>query len=266
VAGGWRGISSIFRRDDREMPFMEHLEELRRVVIRAIGVLLVTTLAAYYFAGRLLEMIVVKTIGEATFLRPMEAFNARLKIAFLLGLMVSIPFILWQIWTFVVPGLLRKERSMVGPLVFWSTLLFYGGVAFSYTVVTPTMLQFLVGLGTEHIRPQIAVSYLMDFVIGMAAASGLLFQLPVVVAILSMIEILRPEFLIRQWRQAVVGTFVLTAIVTPGDVFIAQVVLALPVLFLYFSSIFVSKAIWKGKKTDPPAPVASGEGGDGHAG
>jgi sec-independent protein translocase protein TatC len=124
VGEGWKGIGSIFRRDDREMPFMEHLEELRRVVIRGIGVLLLATLGAYYFSGNVLEQIVVRTVGEATFLRPMEAFNARLKIAFLLGMIVSIPFILWQIWTFVVPGLMKRERSMVGPLVFWSTLLF----------------------------------------------------------------------------------------------------------------------------------------------
>jgi sec-independent protein translocase protein TatC len=271
VATGWRGIGSIFKRDDREMPFMAHLEELRRVVIRAIGFLLAATLIAYYFSGRVLDRIVISTIGEATFLRPMEAFNARLKVAFLLGLILAIPFVLWQIWTFVVPGLMHKERKMVGPLVFWSTMLFYAGVVFSYLVVTPTMLAFLVGMGSEHIKAQIAVSYLLDFVIGMAFASGILFQLPVVVAILSMIEILHPDFLIRQWKQAVVGTFILTAIVTPGDVFIAQVVLAVPVLILYFSSIFVARAIWRGKGKEtvrnaitPAAPPAGGD--HGHAG
>jgi sec-independent protein translocase protein TatC len=267
VTGGWRGIiGSMLGRDDREMPFLEHLEELRRVIIRGIGILLVATFAAYYFSGRLLEWIVVRTVGEAMFLRPMEAFNARLKIAFLLGSVVSIPFILWQIWAFVVPGLMRKERKMIGPLVFWSTLLFYAGIVFSYLVVTPMMLQFLIGMGTEHIRAQIAVSYLLDFVIGMALASGVLFQLPVVVAILSMVEILRPEFLIRQWRHAVVGTFILTAVVTPGDVFVAQIVLAVPVLILYFSSIFVARAIWRGKERSPDTPAGHGDGGTQHAG
>ncbi len=266
MAQGWRGIGSIFRRDDREMPFMEHLEELRRVVIRGIGVLLFATLVSYYFSGRILEEIVIRTVGEATFLRPMEAFNARLKVAFMMGMIISIPFILWQIWTFVVPGLLKKERKSVGPLVFWSTLLFYAGVVFSILVVTPSMLGFLVGLGTEHIRAQIAVSYLLDFVTGMALASGVLFQLPVVVAILSMVEILRPEFLMRMWRQAVVGTFILTAGVTPGDVFIAQIVLALPVLILYFSSVFVARAIWRGKERGAAPPAPPGQGGSDHAG
>jgi sec-independent protein translocase protein TatC len=190
----------------------------------------------------------------------MEAFNARLKIAFMVGLLASIPFILWQVWTFVVPGLFHKERKVVAPLVFWSVLLFYAGVVFSYLVVIPSMLKFLMGLGTEHIKAQIAVSYLLDFIVGMAAASGILFQLPVVVAVLAMIGILRPGFLIKWWRHAVIGTFVLTAVVTPGDVFIAQVVLAVPVLILYIASIFVAKAIWRNKESDHDIPLAGGGG------
>lgn len=242
------------------MPFWEHLEELRRVTLRVIGVLLVTTLAGYFFSGRIMEMIVERTIKDAVFLRPMEAFNARLKVAFMLGLMVSIPFVLWQIWSFVVPGLLQKEKKLVGPLVFWSVLLFYGGVIFSYLVVIPAMLAFLVGMGTEHIKAQIAVSYLLDFIVGMSAATGILFQLPVVVALLSMIGILRPGFLIKWWRHAVIGTFLLTAIVTPGDVFIAQVVLAVPVLLLYVASIFVAKAIWRGKEEAESLSLKGGGG------
>jgi len=230
------------------MPFWDHLEELRRVFLRSIGVVLLATLVAYLLSGRLLEMIVVNSIGQATFLSPMEAFNARLKIAFLIGIVASAPVLLWQIWAFVVPGLMHKERKTVGPLVFWSVLLFYGGVAFSYFYVTPTVLHLLVGMGTAHIRPQIAVSYLLDFIVTMSFASGILFELPVVVAILSMIEIVTPSFLLKRWRHAVVVTFVLTAIITPGDVMIAQLVLGVPVLVLYFSSVLVSKAIWRGKK------------------
>jgi sec-independent protein translocase protein TatC len=261
----WRSLQGAFRREDREMPFWEHLEELRRVTLRVIGVLLFTTLAGYAFSGKIMEKIVERTIKDAVFLRPMEAFNARLKVAFMLGLMVSIPFILWQIWTFVVPGLLHKEKKIVGPLVFWSVLLFYAGVLFSYMVVVPAMLSFLVGLGTEHIKAQIAVSYLLDFIVGMSAATGVLFQLPVVVALLSMIGILRPAFLIKWWRHAVIGTFLLTAIVTPGDVFIAQVVLAVPVLLLYVASIFVAKAIWRNKEGGRNLP-AEGGGGSARAG
>jgi sec-independent protein translocase protein TatC len=257
----WQNLMKAFRREDREMPFWEHLEELRRVVLRVIGLLLFTTLASYFISGKIMEEIVTRTIKDAVFLRPMEAFNARLKVAFMIGLLASIPFILWQIWTFVVPGLLHKEKKIVGPLVFWSVLLFYAGVAFSYLVVIPSMLAFLMGLGTEHIKAQIAVSYLLDFIVGMAAASGILFQLPVVVALLAMLGILRPGFLIKWWRHAVIGTFVLTAVVTPGDVFIAQAVLAVPVLILYFASIFVAKAIWRNKDKKHDLPLVGGGGG-----
>jgi sec-independent protein translocase protein TatC len=254
-------LRGVLRKEDREMPFWEHLEELRRVLIRSIGVVLVTTLAAYVFSGRILDYLVVSSIGQATFLSPLEAFNARIKIAFLIGIVVSAPVILWQIWSFVVPGLMGRERKTVGPLVFWSALLFYAGVAFSYFYVTPTVLRLLVGLGTPHLRPMIAVSFLLDFMIGMSLASGIMFELPVVVAILSMIEIVTPDFLIRRWRHAVIVTFILTAVVTPGDVFIAQIVLGLPVLLLYFSSVFVSKAIWRGKKRKESAVTAAPGGG-----
>ncbi len=257
-------LRGMFRKSEKEMPFWEHLEELRRVVLRSIGALLLTTLIAYFFSGKVLDRVVVASIGQATFLRPMEAFNARLKIAFLLGTMASAPIILWQLWGFVVPGLLHKEKRIVGPLVFWSVILFYAGIVFSYLTVTPTMLRLLIGMGTPHIRPQIAVSYLMDFIVGMSVATGILFQLPIAVAILSMIEILTPEFLLKRWRHATVVTFVLTAIVTPGDVFIAQIVLGFPVLALYFASVLVSKAIWRGKRAKL-LPVEGEEGGGSHA-
>lgn len=247
------GLRGFFRRTAAaDMPFWEHLEELRRIVLRAIGGFLIATVACYFFSGRVLDELVLRTIGEASFLKPMEAFNSRLKIAFLCGLIVSLPFILWQIWGFIVPGLMKKERKVVAPLVAWSTLLFYGGVAFSYFVLTPIMLKLLVGFGTEHVTAFIAVGSLLDFVVTMAIASGVLFQLPLVVAVLSIVGVLTPSFLIRRWRHAVVGIFVLTAVITPGDG-PSQIVLAVPVLLLYFSSIFVARAIWRGKKKSEEA-------------
>jgi sec-independent protein translocase protein TatC len=257
MAAGLKGLFS--RSQTAEMPFWQHLEELRRIVIRAIGGFLLATVACYFFSGRVLEELVIRTIQEASFLRPMEAFNARLKVAFLLGLIVALPFILWQIWSFVVPGLMKKERKIVAPMVLWSTVLFYGGVAFSYFVLTPIMLQLLVGFRTEHVQPLIAVGSLLDFVVTMAIASGVLFQLPLVVAALSTIGILTPTFLIRRWKHAVVGIFILTAVITPGDG-PSQVVLAAPVLLLYFSSIFVAKAIWRGKTERTGAEEAASEG------
>lgn len=247
---GWRGI---FRREDREMPFWEHLDELRHRLLRAIGVLLVFTIVAYVFSGRVLDWLVVHTIGEATFLKPLEVFNTRVKISFIASLIVAAPYILWEIWAFVVPGLMQRERKIIGPIVAWSAVLFYAGVAFAYFVVSPMMLRMLVDFRTEHIRPQIAVSSLLDFMTGMALASGILFQLPLIVAALSLVGVMHPSFLIRRWRHAVVGIFVLTAVVTPGDG-PSQVVLAAPVLLLYFASILIARAIWRGKK--------GGAGGD----
>jgi sec-independent protein translocase protein TatC len=249
----WGGI---FGRHEREMPFWEHLEELRRRLLRAIGAMLVLTIAAYLYSGTILDWLVVRTIGEATFLKPLEVFNTRLKVSFLVALIAGAPYILWEIWGFMVPGLMQREKKIVGPLVFWSALLFYGGVAFAYFVVNPMMLRMLVGFETEHIRPQIAVSSLLDFMTGMALASGILFQLPLVVAALSIVGVLHPSFLIRRWRHAFVGIFVLTAVITPGDG-PSQVILAAPVLVLYFASILIARAIWRGRKHGGPEGSAT---------
>jgi sec-independent protein translocase protein TatC len=104
---------------------------------------------------------------------------------------VTAPYILWEIWAFVVPGLMHREKKIVGPLVTWSAILFYAGVAFAYFVVNPMMLRVLVGFRTEHIRPQIAISSLLDFMTGMALAAGILFQLPLIVAALSLVGCIR---------------------------------------------------------------------------
>ncbi|MFB3909389.1 MAG: twin-arginine translocase subunit TatC [Candidatus Eisenbacteria bacterium] len=243
------------------MPFWEHLEELRRVLLRSIAFLLVATIVAYFLSGRILDKVVADTVGEAIFLKPMEAFNARLKIAFLIGLLVALPLILSQIWSFVVPGLLQKERKTIAPLAAGSTLLFYAGVAFSYLVLTPTMLHLLTGFASARVQAQISVGSLLEFLVTMAVVTGILFQLPLVVAILSMIGVLSPTFLTKRWRQAVVGIFILTAVVTPGDG-PSQIVLAAPVLVLYVLSIFVARIIWGRKRRAEAARSGGGDAGE----
>lgn len=229
------------------MPFLEHLEELRRALLGAFVAVFLAALGAYLVSGQVVDFVVVQHVGEAQFLRPMEAFLARVKVSLLLGLLVSLPFVMFQIWNFVVPGLLEQERRLVLPMVVFSTLLFLGGTAFSYLVLTPTMVQLLVGFATEHIRANISVDYLLDFIIKMALACGILFQLPLVVALLTLIEIVTPRFLWSKWRHAVVVILILAAIATPGDG-PSQLVLAAPIIVLYFLSILISLAIVRGKR------------------
>jgi len=248
------------------MSFLEHLDELRSVLFSSLLIMLVFAAVAWFFSERLLDFLVLHTVGHAHFIKPLEAFMTRVKLALLLGLMAGLPFIAFRIWGFVVPGLLHHERRLLLPLVIWSTLLFFLGVAFATAALTPTMMRILMSFGTEHIEQTIAVGYLFDFVLKMALACGLLFQLPLVIALLSHVGLVTPGFLLAKWRHAIVIILIVAAVVTPGDG-PSQLVLALPIIVLYFVSIWISAGIHRRKRSREPgvlreqAPAVPGEAG-----
>lgn len=228
--------------DPKVMSFLDHLEEFRRVLLTSALAILVCTAVCWFFSGQILDWVVIRTIGHAQFLRPTEAFSTRFKIAFFLGFLASFPYVAWRVWSFIGPGLFRSERAIVVPAAVSSTLLFAAGMAFSHFILTPMMLHLLVGFGTEHVTANIAVGFLLGFVLKMSLATGLLFQLPLVVAVLTRFGVLTPAFLWKKWRHAVLIIFVVAAIATPGDG-PSQIVLAAPVVVLYFASIAVSSFI-----------------------
>ncbi len=229
-----------------EMSFFDHLEELRSVIIISLVTLVVLAIGAWFISGWLLDFLVTHTVGQAQFIKPQEAFYTRLKLSLLAAALVGMPFIAYQVWSFVVPGLFRKEKRVVLPLVVWSTLLFLIGVAFSVLVLTPTMLKFLASFGSDVVQADLAVGYLLDFYMRMAIACGILFQLPLVIAVLSFFGIVTPGFLKSKWRHAILLILILSAIVTPADA-ASQLMLGVPIVLLYFISIFVSVAIYKSR-------------------
>ncbi|MBD3235572.1 MAG: twin-arginine translocase subunit TatC [Candidatus Eisenbacteria bacterium] len=245
-----------------EMSFLDHLDELRSVLISCATVLLLLAVGAWFVSGYVLDFLVAHTVGSAQFIKPFEAFGTRIKLALLMAVIVGLPFFAYRIWGFIVPGLMPNEKRIVLPLVFWSTLLFLLGVAFSAALLSPTMLRIMLSFGTELIEADIAVAPLFDFFVKMAIACGLLFQVPVVVAVLSHFGVVTPAFLTSKWRHAIVIILVIAAVVTPGDG-PSQVVLAIPVILLYFISIQISKAIWRGKQTAAEGEeTEAGEGPD----
>jgi sec-independent protein translocase protein TatC len=229
------------------MSFLEHLEELRGVILSCLWVFLLLVIAGWAVSGHILDFLVRHTIGTAQFIRPLEGFTCRMNISLLVAFLVGLPYFMMRVWGFVVPGLLRHERRLVWPLVIWSTLLFLAGVGFATLALTPTMLRVLMSFQTQVIHADLAVGYLLDFFVKMAFACGLLFQLPLVVAALSYAGIVTPAFLTSKWRHAVVIILIVAAVVTPGDG-PSQLVLSAPVIVLYFVSIAVSAAIHRGKR------------------
>jgi sec-independent protein translocase protein TatC len=241
-------LQRLTGRSAAEMPFLDHLEEFRRRILSSVAAWLVLSIAGYALSGRILDYVVVHNVGTAQFLHPMEAFNARLKVALLAGGVVALPFVSYQFWSFILPGLYARERRVVVPMVISSTLLFLGGMAFSYFVLTPLMMKLLMEFGTAHVRANITVDHLFDFIFKLAIGTGLMFQLPVVVVILTMIRVVTPRFLWSRWRHAIVVIVIIASVVTPGDGALSTLVLAGPILVLYFLSALLSTLIHRGQR------------------
>jgi sec-independent protein translocase protein TatC len=227
-------------RQTGEMPFLEHLEELRSMLLHAVIATLIGALAGWWLAPRLLEDLVHRTVGIAVVLSPVEAFNERFKLAMVIGLVIVLPYVFYRVWRFVVPGLMKRERSMILPMAMASMVLFLLGAAGAYFYLVPLVIKMLMRFVTPSIHADIRLGSLLGFFYNMALACGLVCQLPLVTMTLTAIGLVTPGFLMKQWRVAIVGVFIVTAVITPGDVVTAQLIMALPMTLLYFLSVALS--------------------------
>ncbi|MEK7329662.1 MAG: twin-arginine translocase subunit TatC [Candidatus Eisenbacteria bacterium] len=231
-----------------EMPFLAHLDELRAVLMHTVVACLVGAIAGWMLAPRVLEDIIHRTVREAVVLSPVEAFNERFKLALLLGLTLVLPYVFYRIWNFVVPGLMRRERSMILPMALGSMAMFALGAWAAYGYVVPLVIRVLSNFMTPSMKPEIQLGALLSFVYNLALACGLVFQLPLVTMTLTAMGLVTPSFLLRQWRYAIVAAFLVTAIITPGDVITAQIVMGIPMTGLYFVSVGLSYLVARRKR------------------
>ena len=237
----------------REMSFLEHLDDLRGVLIRSFISLLVTTIVAWFFSDRILDMLVSDLpVEQLNFFAPSEAFMVRLKLSLVVGAMTAFPFVFYQVWSFVAPALFDKERGRVLPLMVTSTVLFYTGIAFCYVVLIPVVIEFLLGFATERLNPVLSVGAYFAMVARLTFTFGLVFQLPIVVLALSAAGIVTPGLLLRSWRWAIVIIFVAAAVLTPPDP-VSQVLMALPVVLLYIGSVLVAHIVVRRKRKEDDA-------------
>ncbi|MBI1799708.1 MAG: twin-arginine translocase subunit TatC [Candidatus Eisenbacteria bacterium] len=227
-------------RQSGEMPFLEHLEALRRVLFQSALACIACAFAGWWVAPRVLEDAIHRTIGHAVVLAPLEALNERVKLSLVIGAYLALPVILHRVWSFVVPGLFRRERRWIPGMVAASYVLFALGAWASYGYVVPLVIRVLSGFMTPSMQSQIRLTELLGFVYNMALACGVVFQLPLVCMTLTAIGVVTPGFLLRQWRIAIVAVFLVTALITPGDVVTAQLVMGVPMTALYFVSVGLS--------------------------
>jgi len=230
------------------MGLLEHLEELRSVIMQSGIAAVAAMILCWVWSEKLLAFMIHRIAKEGIyFTQPNEAFMVRLKISAVCGVMVMAPFIFFKIYGFVLPGLYRRERKVVTPLLISTTALFYTGVVFAFVAVIPPVYAFLLSFGGDAVQPLIGVGAYFSFVSQMCLAFGLVFELPLLVLALSATGIVQPRMLLRTWRFAVVGIFILSAVLTPPDVY-SQVVMAVPVLILYFGSVLVSLLVTRRRR------------------
>jgi sec-independent protein translocase protein TatC len=243
--------------DDRSrMSFLDHLDELRKRIIYSLYALIAACIGTFFFWEKMfvfLAQYFQRQGGQLIYNRPMGAFMFSLYICFLSGLLIASPFIFTQVWLFVAPGLYAKEKRMVVPFVFFSTLLFASGAAFAHFVAFPAMWQFFAsyqGLGGIQFLQNIDDTF--SFYIWMVIGLGLVFQIPLLVYFLARFGIVTAGFLWKHFKYAILVIFILAAVITPSPDAMTQLVFAAPMIGLYIVSIFVAMIFGRRKR---PAEV-----------
>lgn len=245
---------------DKEMDLIGHLGELRRALVISIAALLTAAVACFTQFERLLTWL-TSPIPEVQFIftAPGETFMASLALSFAGGIIIAMPVILQQILWFIAPGLTRRERLMLAPAMFLAYGLFVGGVAFAYYALLPVGVRFLIGFAPATIKPMLSVGNYLSFSSTLLLGTGAVFELPLILGFLAFIGVVTSQRLIAGWRLAVVGAFIVAAIVTPSIDIFTQTVLALALMGLYGLSIQLARMVeWMRPEDDTVTVMAPG--------
>ncbi len=227
-----------------KMSFLEHLDELRRRLIRIILYVLSGFAACFYFSDKIYNFLAVPLTQSLPGIRPVftqmtEPFAVYVKVAILAGIFLTIPFSLYEVWKFISPGLYRREKRFVVPFLVSSVILFVTGGAFAYYIVLPRAYKFLLQIG-EQFQPMITIKEYLDLTNTIILGFGLIFEMPVIVAFLSMFGLVTARFLWSKFKYAVLLIFVAAAVLSPTPDAITQCVYAGPMVLLYLISIGVA--------------------------
>jgi len=239
--------------NDTTQPFLSHLEELRkRLVVCAIAVG-AGFVISYIFSEQLFSVLtlplteVLPPESKLIFTSLPEMFIVYIKAALIAGIILASPVIFHEIWMFVTPGLYQTEKRYAIPFVLFSSIIFLIGALFGYFIVFPYGFKFFIGFATEDIQALPSVKEYFSFAIRLLLAFGLVFEMPVVVFFLTKIGLITPEVMKKYRKFAMLGAFIVSAILTPPDV-ATQVMMASPLIILYELSIFISRGAYRKRK------------------
>jgi sec-independent protein translocase protein TatC len=247
-----------------EMPFLDHLEELRWRLIWSLIAIIVCAIVGFFLVTRLDVLgILVAPIEpflhgtKLKYLSPTEPFFITLKLAVSVGLVLASPIVIYQVWAFLAPALLPHEKRIIVPSLYLGLVLFALGVLMSYRIALPMTLDFTMSFQTESLEQAIVIGEYLGFVTRLLLAFGAIFELPVVILILSSIGLVTPEFLAAKRRHAIAIITVLAALLTPGDVITLTLMMMVPLVLLYEFSIFLSRLVTRRRRARMAAAAAA---------
>ena len=234
--------------EQKSEPFVSHLIELRNRLLWAVGSVLVIFICLVPFANELYEWFAKPLIsnlpqgGTMISTEPHGPFFIPFKFAFATAFAVAIPFVLYQVWAFVAPGLYKNEKSIVLPLVVSSTLLFYFGILFAYYVVFPIIFKFFIGMAPDGVAVMTDISAYMSFALKLFFAFGIAFEVPVATVLLARMGVVSTTNMAKQRPYIILGAFVIGMLMTPPDIF-SQIMLAVPVCLLFEVGLFFARKL-----------------------
>jgi sec-independent protein translocase protein TatC len=230
------------------MGFLDHLEELRKRIIYSIVAVAIGFFVCWGYADRIYDVMqrpIMTALRKHHFtetlvyLNPTEPFNLYLKVAALAGLFLTCPFVLYQVWLFIAPGLYRNEKRYIGPFLFSTVGLFVAGGYFGYKFVYPAALDFLIGYGSKF-QPMITIGEYTQLFLTIILGMGVIFEIPILVFFLSLMGIVSAGFMWKNFRYAILVIFIIAAIITPTTDILNMCIFAAPMVALYLFSIGIA--------------------------
>jgi sec-independent protein translocase protein TatC len=250
-----------------KLPLTVHLSELRKRILVSLAVLFIAFLVLFNYSAELFDILTFplksemkfdftkpflhikeKTPISLVFLAPAEAFWMHMKVSFFASLIFSLPFIFFQIWKFISPGLKSNEKKYIIPFIFISTALFLAGSFFCFVIILPFAMTFLLGYKTGSLTPMISVGSYVDFCMKFILAFGAIFELPLAIIFLVKFGIVSPDSFAKNRKYAILIAFIAAAILTPTPDAFNQFLMAIPIVILYEIGILMSRIIYRKKK------------------
>ncbi|MCX6136506.1 MAG: twin-arginine translocase subunit TatC [Ignavibacteriales bacterium] len=227
------------------MSFLDHLEELRWRIVKALLAVIIAGTGAAFYADFLVQTVLLGPLRHAGLkvqvLTPYGIMLMYMEVVIFSAIIISMPVILYQLWQFIAPGLMPNERKYAWWIIFFTSFCFLTGVVFSYAILVPTALTFFAGFGTQNIDLNIAADRYISFVLSLVIGAGLVFELPMIAFFLTKLGLLTPAFMRKYRRHAIVVILIIAAVVTPTPDMVTQSLLAAPMILLYEVGILVSK-------------------------